>query len=404
MRTTCRCVACDVAVDSPLSPLIAHARKWPAGRVDGALALLLLVLTAIELAGGRGISAGGAAVTFVPVAVVAAAVALRRRFTFEAAIAGTLGLAALWLPDPDTRDVLTAVYFAWGLLTFTAGARLERERLVWVIALGLGELVLISAVEGGVTVVQMLTGMLLFVAAPVGAGRLLRARSGLARELAQQAALLEAERTDRIEEAVSGERVRIAGELHDVVAHALGAMTIQAAVARRMADTDAERAGAAFQAVETTGREALTELRTLMEVLRHGPDQEAALEPQPGLAGLAALAERSGDLGLPVGIDVTGTAPADLPRGVDLTGYRVVQEALTEALARGGAGRAHVTVAYREDEVVLTVLDDGVRVAGRRLVGLRERVRVCGGTIEAGARPSGGHLVDVRLPLSGVAA
>ena len=136
------------------------------------------------------------------------------------------------------------------------------------------------------------------------------------------------------------ERTRIAGELHDVVAHALSAMTVQAAAARRLTERDPEKAAVAFATVEHTGREALTELRRLLGVLRR-EDEELALAPQPSLAHIGGLASRVTSAGLPVALSISGE-PRPLPAGVDLTAYRVVQEALGGARDRGQAGRAEV--------------------------------------------------------------
>ena len=237
----------------------------------------------------------------------------------------------------------------------------------------------------------------LLVAAPVAAGRLLRSRSELTRALREKAERAARGRERVAQEATSAERARIADELHDVVAHALGAMTVQAAAARRLAERDPERASAAFQAVEHTGREALAELRRLLGVLRR-TDGDLALAPQPRLAFLPELGRRTAAAGLPVQVEVEGDPPACLPAGVDVTAYRVVQEALGEALRTGGAGRATVHVRHRSGEVEVEVVDDGGNT-DRRLLGMRERVRVYGGQLEVSPRRGGGHRVRARLPV-----
>jgi signal transduction histidine kinase len=230
----------------------------------------------------------------------------------------------------------------------------------------------------------------------------MRHRARLHDTLVEKARRLERERDARAESAAEQERTRIAGELHDVVAHALGAMTVQAAAARRLTTRDAERAGTAFEAIEGTGREALTELRRLLGVLRR-EDDESELGPQPRLAAVAELVARTRAAGLPVELTVEGVPLADLPAGVDLTAYRVVQEALGEALHSGGAGQATVRVRYAGDRIEIEIFDDGLRAAGRRLLGMRERVRVYGGELEAGPRRDGGHRVLARLPLEAAA-
>ena len=191
------------------------------------------------------------------------------------------------------------------------------------------------------------------------------------------------------------ERTRIASELHDVVAHALSAMTVQATAARRLAEGDPARAASAFAAVEGTGREALTELRRLLGVLRK-EDEELALAPQPSLLHVAGLARRATAAGLPVALTVTGAA-RPLPAGVDLTAYRIVQEALGRARDAGSAGRADVTVAYGDGDVSVEVSDDG-GPDGRRLLGMRERVAVYGGELSTAALDGGGWRVSARLP------
>ena len=182
----------------------------------------------------------------------------------------------------------------------------------------------------------------------------------------------------------------------------MSAMVVQAGGARRLAAKDPERARAAFAAVEDTGREALTEIRRLLGVLRH-QDDEIALAPQPSLRHLAALVERVRAAGLPVRLEVGGEA-RELPPGVDLTAYRLVQEALDGAITQGAAGSADVVVRYRPDGIDVEVLDDGAGGEGpRTLPGVRERVSLYGGQMHAGRRRSGGHAVRAKLPVGGAA-
>ena len=224
----------------------------------------------------------------------------------------------------------------------------------------------------------------------------MRNRTRLNEALREKARRLEEERAREAEAAALDERTRIAGELHDVVAHALSAMTVQAGAARRLATRDPDRARAAFASAETTGREALAELRRLLGVLRK-EDEDLALAPQPSLAHVADLVRRAGAAGLPTELRTEGEL-RPLPAGVDLTGYRVVQEALGAARDGGAAGRAAVAIRYRDADVVVEVIDDGA-AQGRRLLGMRERVAVYGGELTAAAAPSGGWRVAARLPL-----
>jgi signal transduction histidine kinase len=235
-----------------------------------------------------------------------------------------------------------------------------------------------------------------FVCGPILLGRLMRNRAALHHALRERVAEAERGRAERARRAVEEERERIAGELHDVVAHALGAMTVQASAARRLVADDPERARRAFAAVESSGREALTEIRRLLGVLRR-EDEELALAPQPSLRHVASLARRVRAAGLPVELTVEGDVE-ELPAGVDLTAYRVVQEALGAALEESGAGRARVRVRRRPDAVLVEVADDGRAGGGAHLPALRDRVALHGGQLLADE-----GRVRARLPLGGAA-
>jgi signal transduction histidine kinase len=214
-----------------------------------------------------------------------------------------------------------------------------------------------------------------------------------------------AERADRLErshaEAVAGERATIARELHDVIAHSVSVMTVQAGAARVLLDEDPTRARESLVAVEETGRQALGEMRRLLGILR-GHEYDTRLAPQPGIADIDALVEQVRAAGLPVDVRVDGE-PRPLPPGVDLAAYRVVQEALTNALKHAGAARAEVSIRYGPAALELAVTNDGrVRRNGRvghGLVGMRERVALYGGDFEAGPRREGGYAVRASLPM-----
>jgi signal transduction histidine kinase len=214
--------------------------------------------------------------------------------------------------------------------------------------------------------------------------------------------LAERERDLAAREAVVAERARIARELHDVVAHSVSVMVVQAQAGPRLPDE--ERVRDAFGSIETTGREALVELRRLLGVLRGG-EEHAATAPQPGLASIEALVEQVREAGLRVDLRVEGE-PAALPPGIDLSAYRIVQEALTNALKHAGRAEAEVIVRYETAAVELEILDNGVgphtRVngSGHGLVGMRERVALYGGLLEAGSRNGHGFAVRARLPLA----
>jgi signal transduction histidine kinase len=332
---------------------------------------------------------------------VAGTLAVRRISPVGAALAAMpLFIASNSLGD-DYINHMVSPFFATILVLYGVGRHLE-GRTVWLLsAYG------IAAMWGSMSVdtfddsagnYVVAAGALIF--GPVLLGRVLRNRARLNRALREKAARLERERGEQAAAAAVEERTRIAGELHDVVAHALSAMVVQASGARRLAERDPARAGEAFRAVETAGREALTEIRGLLGVLRRG-DEELALAPQPSLRHVDSLVRRVRAAGLPVELDVEGEA-RELPIGVDLTAYRVVQEALGGALEHGHAGLARVKLTYGSDHVALEVADDG-REPARPLLGIRERVTLSGGTLRAGARRGGGHVVRAQLPLGGPA-
>lgn len=211
-------------------------------------------------------------------------------------------------------------------------------------------------------------------------------------------------RCERERQVRAAERERISRELHDVVAHHVAVIAVQAAAAEDVFDEQPEQARAALAAIDTAARSALTELRAMLHALAvdDGSDPDG---PQPGLAQLDALADAVRAVGLPVTLRREGDGEA-LPGGVQLSAYRIVQESLTNALRHGHATRADVDVRYRDGVLRLEVVNDGPAPArrpgtssGRGIVGMRERARLLGGTLDAGPLPAGGFRVHARLPV-----
>ena len=265
------------------------------------------------------------------------------------------------------------------------------------------------------------------------AAALVRARRRYRAAVGERGWLLERERASAAHAAVDAERARIAAELHDIVSHNVSLMVVQAGAAREVlgavpAGVPVE-ATAAVAAIETAGRNALTELRTLLGLLApnadgsaepsagpdaHGPSGDnGALAPQPGLSRLSPLVDRIAFAGLPVEVRISGE-PRPLPPGIDVTAYRIVQEALTNALKYGDGTRAEVSVRYTERHLRVEVLNTGPSVllgtapapaaqaapgTGRGLIGLRERVALYGGDLDARRRLGGGYRVRARIPL-----
>jgi signal transduction histidine kinase len=240
------------------------------------------------------------------------------------------------------------------------------------------------------------------------AGRGVHLRQQRVVALADHAVALEHERDAKARAAVAEERVRIARELHDVVAHGISVIVLQARGGRKVLDPREAEAREAFEEIETTAQQALTEMRRLLGMLRR-QDEELALGPQPSLANLDSLAASVRDAGLPVDVVVNGRIDR-LPPAVDLSAYRLVQEGLTNALKHAGPAHARVFVNCSPDEVEVEVTDDGLGVngngmstGGHGLTGMRERVAMLGGRIDVGPQTTGGFALRARLPLDGSA-
>jgi signal transduction histidine kinase len=245
----------------------------------------------------------------------------------------------------------------------------------------------------------------ILAAAPWAVGRALRSRRLEAAQLEHRAARLEREREERARIAVADERARIARELHDIVAHSVSVMVVQVGVVRRRIRGDRREESDLLSEVEGTGRQALAEMRRLLG-LRRTDEDGLALAPQPTLERLPPLLEQLREAGLPVDLRTEGD-PVPLPAGIDLAAYRIVQEALTNALKHAGPAHAAVAVRYAADALELEVTDDGRGAVaagngrGHGLIGMRERAALYGGTVEAGPAEHGGFTVRARLPLEG---
>ena len=381
----------------PFRSVIARLRALPAGRADALLAAVLLVEGVAEVVLLTDLEATLTVAVLGLLVVEAVALAFRRRVPLVTVIV-LFGIEPVFQSlDRDLIDHVVGPMFWLLLAAYTLGVHTQGRRLWLGAAIACGFIVVGTAFEPyDHDVLSYVSSISLFVLGPVLFGQALRNRARLNQALHAKAARAEHERAAAAEAAALAERTRIAGELHDVVAHALSAMTVQASAARRMAERDPARAETAFGLVETTGREALTELRRLLGVLRR-EDEELALAPQPSLAHISSLVQRARGAGLRVELRVDGE-PVALPAGVDLTAYRLIQEALRRARDAGSAGRATVRVGYEPGQVRIEVTDDG-SPRGRRLLGLRERVEVYGGELLTAPPQGGGWRVAARLPV-----
>jgi signal transduction histidine kinase len=236
------------------------------------------------------------------------------------------------------------------------------------------------------------------------AGSAQRHRTAQAEAAEERAAHAERERESAARVAVAEERVRVARELHDIVAHAVSVMVLQTGAVRHRLRDEAPEDVEALQRVEQTGRTALVEMRRLVGAMRR-PDEAAERAPHPGLARLDALLEEVRRAGLAVDLQIEGE-PFALPEGIDLSAYRIVQEGLTNALKHARAGQADVRIRYDRSELRIDVRDDGAGSAGDNdvghgLVGVRERVALYGGEMRAENADGGGFVLRTRLPLAG---
>jgi len=326
----------------------------------------------------------------------------RRRFPFGAPAAMGVAAAATSFVDKTVVPYDGVAFVVGCAALFLVGSLRDRAQAVAGLAVAEGVLAVVVH-NGPVThlddfiVASIIFGIVWAIA--FGVGR----KSVEADEARERAARAELEREQRAHGAVADERARIARELHDVVGHSVSVMTVQASAVRRLLQPEQERERQALLIVEQTGREALAEMRRMVGVLRR-PEEAPALAPQPSLEHLERLIESAREAGLPVDLRVEGEA-VQLPAGVDLTAYRLVQEGLTNALKHAEASSAEVLVNYAEGHIELTVSDDGRGVGngdggGHGLVGMRERVSVYGGELDAGPRPGGGYELRAKLPLA----
>jgi signal transduction histidine kinase len=323
----------------------------------------------------------------------------RRRFAFGAPAAVGIAIAGISLVDVELINSNFVAFLAGMAAGFLFGLLGERTQAAAGLAGLYGAIVIVGHQQGDHAGDFFWPGIVFSVCWAVGFGLSQKFRE--ADEARERAERLEREREEQARLAVSEERARIARELHDIVGHSVSVMTVQAAGVRSLLEDDQEREREALMVVEQTGREALAEMRRLVGVLRR-PEESPALAPQPSLEHLDKLVEQARDAGLPVELKVEGV-PIQLTAGLDLTAYRLVQEGLTNAVKHARAKHAEVLVRYDNGHVELTVRDDGSgdgggESGGHGLVGMRERISVYGGELEAGPQPEGGYRLHARLP------
>ncbi|GLX20574.1 MULTISPECIES: sensor histidine kinase [Streptomyces] len=389
-------------------------RRHPTG-VDSFWAVLFFGISMMNVAGVEGQSTALRLATVPVVAALTAALALRRRWTVPmfwlTAGAGVCQLAIgqeIQFCDVAMLVVLFTVAAAdvprWVSRVALAGGLLASP--LYFLRFGVDK-----SASGPEEFLFVLFMMVPFALAWV-TGDSLRTRRAYYAQLVERNQRLEKEREAQAKVAVAAERARIARELHDVVAHNVSVMVVQADGAAYVMDVAPDQAKEALQTISGTGRQALAEMRRLLGVLRTGEPQESEdYVPQPDVEQIEVLVEQVRAAGLTVDFEVEG-APRRLPSGVELTAYRIVQEALTNTRKHGGPdARASVRLVYFDDGLGLLVEDDGRGAAhelyedggadgaGHGLIGMRERIGMVGGTLDAGPRPGGGFRISALLPL-----
>jgi signal transduction histidine kinase len=327
----------------------------------------------------------------------------RRRFPFAAPVA--VWAVALAVSFVDAGLIVTApVVFLAGLgATFLLGNLRDEVASRTGLAVALASAAIIVLNDPTHTVGDVVFVPVQFMIAWF-VGWVLRRWATQTASAEERALQAEREQASVARLAVAEERARIARELHDIVAHAVSVMVLQVGAVRHGLPPDRAADRDALLSVERTGRAALAEMRQLLGAMRQD-GQRPAFTPQPGLDRLAALAGEVGRAGLPVRVQIDGDPPA-LPRAVDLSAYRIVQEGLTNALKHAGASRADVRITFEPDALEIEVRDDGRGAAttdglGHGLVGIRERVKIYGGEMTAGTTAEGGFALRARLPIRG---
>jgi signal transduction histidine kinase len=332
------------------------------------------------------------------------AVAVRHRRPLGAVVAATVAVVAHEALGGRVTQHTAGALLALILVLYAAGALLPERRAWLALALALGGSLASVLLSAG-TLSDLWFGGIFVAGLPWAVGRIVRERGARERAYRERAERVDAERDQHALAAVWGERARIARELHDVVAHSVSVMVLQAGGARMVMDAEPERAEASLRSVERAGRDALAEMRRLLAVLGTGEDPRSPA-PQPGLRDLEDLIAGTRSAGLSTYLQVDGE-PITISTGLDLCAYRIVQEALTNAIKHAGPARAEVRLRWGRDALDVEICDDGCGCGdangssgGHGIAGMRERAALYGGTLDARPAPDRGFTVRAHLPLS----
>jgi signal transduction histidine kinase len=332
----------------------------------------------------------------------------RRRFPVAVLAIVSAALIAYWLRDHGAYLAVLGLPALFAVAVHDE----NRRRAWWALVLACVALMIAASLSvldqpDGFAYLTALS-MTAFLVGAIVAGVVVRNRHRIFVDTERRAAAAEADRLAEAERAVASERSRIAREMHDVVAHSMSVIAVQAAAGREIVHADPDKAAHVFARIEAVGRESLTELRRMLGVLRDDGDHAASLSPQPGIADIATAVAQAAATGVATELVIEGPERA-LPPGIELTAFRIVQEALTNVRKHAGrAASAMVRVSYGAEHLVVEVTDDGRGAAsalsgigtGHGLIGMRERVDIYGGELTAGPRRGGGFAVRATLPIA----
>jgi signal transduction histidine kinase len=391
-------------------PLLHRITPRELQNIDYGIALLLVFFAAVHVAHPGSMTLGSRIGTIVAGILTATSIVLRRRYP----------MFALVLLTASTCLVIATgiAFFAEPLIAvpvYQVASNYERRRSLLAVVVACVFMLLSTVVELSVHTHGDIAG--LAIVSSIAAwfvGDSVRARRTYVAGLAEQAAQRQREILERAQRSVAEERLQIARELHDVVAHSLSVIAVQSGVGRHVIDEHPAQAKKALAAVEATSRDALSELRRMLGVLRHDDDRPASLMPAPGVSSLTSLVEQVRAAGVEVSLDVRSSRARNLSATADLAIYRIVQEALTNVVKHAGNATVSVELRDEPDALVLEILDDAggglvpypapfdVGEAHHGIIGMRERVALFNGDFDARPRPEGGFRVFAKLPLEGI--
>jgi len=378
--------------------------------VDVAFAGVITVLALVEVE-SSGVSEGQRALDFLAIVLVlvaGASLVWRRHVPVAVLTVVTIAMVTYWLRDRPSFLALLGLP-----ALYAVAAHCDNRRRAWT-AIGLSIIALL--VGAGVSILNPPDGfaysnavsMTVYVCGAAGVGVVIRNRERIFVDTQRRAEVAEADRLAEAQRAVALERSRIAREMHDVVAHGMSVIAVQAAAAQEIAHTDPHKTVEVLSRIENVGRESLSEMRRMLGVLRHEDGDDASLAPQPSLSDVTEAIAQSVESGVVTELVIDGKT-RDLAPGIELAAFRIVQEALTNVRKHGGPSASVVVrIGYRTDAVTVEVTDDGVGATsslsssggGHGLIGIRERVEIYGGEFSAGPRDGGGYSVNAVLPLT----